>query len=244
MSLRPSDIPDDVVAELNAGTRETANLAEGLAVDMRVLLANVAGDWIDEVTWPNKPTITKVMDAIGNVVAHQSSDELARLANHRSDTVRSWACFAIGRIDGLTLNLRLKQIQSLADDSHFGVREWAWLGIRQHIVDDPEQAIARLIPWTKRTTEYLRRFSTEATRPRGVWCKHIAELKERPEIALPLLEPLKSDPSKYVQDSVSNWLNDAGKTRPDWVLSVCERWTTESDTLETARIVKRAMRNL
>lgn len=242
--LRPSDISKDVVAELNAGTRESANLAEGLALDMPTLLSNVAGDWADDVACPKKPTITKVMNVIGNVLAEQPSDELGRLANHTSDTARGWACFAIGRIDGLSLTQRLKRIQPLADDRHFGVREWAWLGIRQHIVEDAEQAVTRLIPWTKRKSEYLRRFATEATRPRGVWCKHIDLLKQTPQIAAPLLEPLRSDPSKYVQDSVANWLNDAGKTQPDWVRDVCDRWSKESATPETVRIVKRATRNL
>ena len=244
MSLRPSDIPADVVAELNAGTRETANLAEGLALDMRVLVETVAYEWQATVDWPTKPTITKAMDAVGRAASEQSDSELKRLAEHRSDTVRGWACFAIGHRPRLTLNQRLKRIQPLADDPHFGVREWAWLGIRQHLIDDIEQAIGRLTPWTTKRSEYLRRFASEATRPRGVWCKHCNELKTTPELALSLLEPLKSDSSKYVQDSVANWLNDAGKTRPDWVREVCDRWIVESETPETTRIVKRAMRNL
>jgi 3-methyladenine DNA glycosylase AlkC len=55
---------------------------------------------------------------------------------------------------------------------------------------------------------------------------------------------LKSDKAKYVRDSVGNWLNDAGKTRPDFVVQLCKRWENESDTKETKYITKKALRTL
>lgn len=63
-------------------------------------------------------------------------------------------------------------------------------------------------------------------------------------MALPLLDAVKSDAHKYVQDSVSNWLNDASKTNPEWVRQVCATWTQQSDTKHTRRIVTRATRSL
>jgi 3-methyladenine DNA glycosylase AlkC len=100
-----------------------------------------------------------------------------------------------------------------------------------------------LVPWTVDAEEGVRRFASEVTRPCGVWCAHITRLRENPGIGLPLLEPLRADPSRYVQNSVGNWLNDAARSRPAWVREICAAWREPGPCAATAWIVKRALRN-
>jgi 3-methyladenine DNA glycosylase AlkC len=249
MSLRPSDIPPDVVAALNAGTRETKNLAEGLALDfgtlLRAAVPGLAEEAYADIESQAERGVTRRMESCGQAMLdHFGLDGIAEYARHPSDTVRGWVCFAIGLAPKLKLGERLDLIRPLADDKHFGVREWAWLPLRAHLSKNVGHAIAALTPWAKEKSAYLRRFASEATRPRGVWSVHIAQLKQNPSLGLPLLEPLKADPDPYVQDSVSNWLNDAAKSQPNWVREVCERWLEKSKKDATKRICERALRSV
>jgi 3-methyladenine DNA glycosylase AlkC len=185
------------------------------------------------------------MAAVADHIWEQTGvSRLEEITFHHSDTVRGWACYVVALEQSFSLAQRLAKIRPLADDPHYGVREWAWLAVRPHVVTDLAPAIRQFKTWVKHPAPNIRRFAVEITRPRGVWCAHLTALKERPREALPLLEPVKSDPSRYVQDSVANWLNDASKSQPDWVRELCKRWQRESDSAGTARICQRALRSI
>lgn len=215
-----------VLAELNAGTAATLTLPECLAVDFAALMRAVLPEADAEaMAQAAAEGITKRMALAARLALDAAGPEaVGRLAAHPSDSVRGWACYAIGALPGLSLAERFGLIRDLADDSHFGVREWAWTGLRAHVVAEPVAALQLLAPWTAEASPNLRRFASEATRPRGVWCAHVAALRADPAPGLAVLEPLRADPHRYVQDSVANWLNDAAKDHPDWVRALCARW--------------------
>lgn len=252
------DLSADILNQLNEGTMETVNLTEWLAVDARILLSNVLksigresyqASILDDIDKLKKQTINTINEAIGmgllRFIKQNNDIELAQIiSTHVSDTVRCWATYTIGRDADTDIDTKLNRLQSFAADHHFGVREIAWMAVRPHLAQEIETSIEVLRPWIESDDENVRRFATESTRPRGVWSEHIEVLKQTPSMALPLLEPLKSDSSKYVRDSVGNWLNDASKSQPEFVIELCSRWEKESPTKETAYIIKKALRTI
>ncbi|CAN7386318.1 DNA alkylation repair protein [Ensifer adhaerens] len=244
-----SGIGAERLAQLNAGA-QAITLTECVAVDFAALMGNIVpgidDDALAEMTSAASAGISRRMPLAARLIGERlGPSTFETLKQHSSDTVRGWACFVVAARENMTLAERLAAIRPLADDSHFGVREWAWIAVRPHLAADLDQAIALLAAeWTSDPSERIRRFASESIRPRGVWCAHLSVLKKEPERALPVLEPLRADPSPYVQDSVGNWLNDAAKDRPEWVQALAARWSAESSGPATSRICRRALRSI
>lgn len=256
-----SRLPPERKAALEGGMHSTKNLAECLAIDQAALARAVLPDIGLEAALPDvlarlnevaAKGISHQIAAIGMAIgiALQGLKKAAarltaqRLSNHPSDTVRSWAAFALTRTDPtIALSDRLAMARPFAADTHFGVREWAWMAVRPYIAAEIVPAVMLLQGWTASPNPNIRRFAVESTRPRGVWGEHIGQLKTDPSMALPLLEALKADTARYVQDSVANWLNDASKTAPAWVVALCEQWKSAANPA-TDRIVDRALRTV
>jgi len=248
------DLNPEVIEYLNKGLVETRNLIEWLATDQLALLklvleelkrADWFGDFESAVNAQKKPTANSNTKVIGETFALFTSDSSIYeiLKTHTSDLVRCWACWAESiqhdEVPGL-----IEAMKPYAADTHFGVREVVIFASKERMIGELDTAIDVLWKWTKSTDENIRRFAVEALRPVGVWTKKIPDFQEDPKKGISLLEPLRSDDSKYVRDSVGNWLNDASKSQPDWVKSVCDRWEIESPTKETKYIIKKGLRTI
>lgn len=250
---RRADVDPAFLEELNAGRASARTLTEALAVDHTVLLDHAvpgaSPELRAEIEAARELGSLARMRRIGEALAGSLSPAgLAALAAHPSDTVRGWACFALASAGGPPAEL-LARVRPLADDPHFAVREWVWMAARPVLVAHLDESIALLSAWTADPSERVRRFASEALRPRGVWAPHIADLLTDPGRGLALLEPLRADPSRSVQDSVANWINDAAKSRPDWARELCARWLAEADPARgagpaTERIVSRGLRTI
>jgi 3-methyladenine DNA glycosylase AlkC len=252
---RRSDVPSVVLQQLAGGTTETVNLMEWLAADMPALALSLAA-------WQKRSLadtlrraaeemagrgITERLRIAGNAIARvvgPSAPEFRSLAAHTSDIVRQWACYAVNSAAlNQGLETRLTNTLPFAADRNMSVREAAWMAFRPHLHVHLTAGLGLLEPISRANDPNLRRFAVEVTRPRSVWGAHIDELKRSPELALPLLENVRQDPIRYVQLAVGNWLNDASKSRPEWVREVCDRWMRHADR-STEFIVKRGLRTI
>jgi DNA alkylation repair enzyme len=197
-------IPSTRLAQLNSGQDASKNLAEGLAVDFAALMAaalpQADAALLDEMRAAAPLGISKRMLLAGELVYRAvGAQGLARLAAHRSDTVRGWTCYALAHEHALhspaePLENLLEAVRPFADDAHFGVREWVWMAVRPHLAKQPEHALRHLAGWTADPSERVRRFASESTRPRGVWCAHLNILKVNPALGLPVLNPCRPTP--------------------------------------------------
>lgn len=252
------DIPEETLNQLNSGEIETANLVEWLGTDSKVLLQNLLiknnremyfEDIAKNIDDLKKNTAITRNNCIGEglfnkITKYNDTEFLKIISTHKSDIIRSWGALITGRDSEISIAEKLENIKPFASDGHFNVREEAWIAVRLDIISNLEESLNILFKWTISDDENIRRFASEVTRPRGVWCKHIEELKLDPSRGMIILEPLKSDNSKYVRDSVGNWLNDASKNKPEFVIEICNRWKVESDTNETKYIIKKALRTI
>ncbi len=227
------------VAELNQGA-ESTNLMEVLSIDFNQLLFNT----LQLTSEPMSGGILQRMQASCSLlIKHFDFTYIYELRSHPNDTIRGIVCYAIAQ-QSLPLAEKIKLMLPLADDANAGVREWAWLSLRPYVAEELNNAIKLLGPLTLHSSERIRRFAAEITRPRGVWCASIKQLRTAPQLALIIIEPLKTDASLYVQKSVGNWLNDAAKDHPSWVEQITQKWLEESPHKSTHYIAKRALRSL
>jgi hypothetical protein len=159
-------IAPTILQQLNQGILQTATLSECLAIDfaalMHHLFPTIPTQAIAQLNQAKDQGITKRMELAATILVEQlDAQQLATLSLHPADTVRGWAAYSIAIAPSLNLADQLDRIRPLADDSHFGVREWAWLAIRSAIAQDIDHSIAVLLPWTADSSANIRRFAIE-----------------------------------------------------------------------------------
>ncbi len=116
--------------------------------------------------------------------------------------------------------------------------------IRPFIEKDQKKTLKQILKWSKNSNKHIRRLASEGVRPRLPWASKLDCFIENPKPILPILNNLKEDPSKYVQKSVANCLNDIFKDNLEIGKALVEEWLSDHPTKETKWIIKHGIRSL
>lgn len=115
--------------------------------------------------------------------------------------------------------------------------------IRPFLETHTEKALSQMRHWSLHPNKHVRRLSSEGVRPRLPWAKKLEIFIQDPLPIIPILENLKDDPSKYVQKSVANTLNDILKDNPEIGKEVINNWRQGQIGKARKWIIKHALRN-
>jgi len=118
--------------------------------------------------------------------------------------------------------------------------EWP---IRSFIEKDEKRAIQYFTAWAEDDNCHVRRLVSEGTRPRLPMGTQLKKYIKDPDAVLELLEKLKNEPTRLVQRSIANSLNDISKDHPKRVTDFLQRWK-EQNVLDVDWIISHACRTL
>jgi len=114
--------------------------------------------------------------------------------------------------------------------------------VEKYGVEDYDISMQAIEEITKRNTSEYRRLSSEGVRPRLPWAAKLDLAIEKPTLLIPILENLKDDPSKYVQKSVANCINDILKDNPAVGKKLIKQWNGTNIGKERKWIINHAPR--
>ena len=142
-------------------------------------------------------------------------------------------------IETYGLEYEEESIQAIEEVTKRGTGEFA---IRPFIRQNPQRLLKVMHCWSKDDNYHLRRLSSEGLRPLLPWSQKLKLFIEDPTPVRPILENLKNDPSKYVQTSVANHINDYLKVNHDYGMMIIRDWSKKPG-FQTRWIIKHAIRN-
>ncbi|MGP4039414.1 DNA alkylation repair protein [Gracilibacillus sp. D59] len=114
--------------------------------------------------------------------------------------------------------------------------------VRPFIIKNPSKMMEQMLDWSMHEDEHVRRLASEGCRPKLPWAAPLTRFRNDPSEIIPILDELKQDPSKYVQKSVANNLNDISKDHPALVKQIIHKWSGNNPI--TDWILKHGSRSL
>lgn len=108
----------------------------------------------------------------------------------------------------------------------------------------PRQTIKEILKWSTDENVHVRRLSSEGMRLNLPWAKKSIVCLEEFNTYKKILTNLNADPSKFVQKSFGNNLNDLFKNYPEKAKEIIIEWKTKPLKKETEWIIKHGTRRV
>lgn len=176
----------------------------------------------------------KNVEILIQILGPENVDETGMFTNYY------WVMPIAKYIEKYGLNDFDLSLQAIEEITKRNTGEYA---IRPYLEHYPTQTLEVMLDWSKSKNFHVRRLSSEGVRPRLPWASQLKLFMEDPRPILPILDNLKDDPSKYVQKSVGNCLNDILKDNLSIGMNVINKWRF-NPTKERQWIIKHSIRNL
>lgn len=114
--------------------------------------------------------------------------------------------------------------------------------IRPYINSQPSQTASVMLGWAGSANVHVRRLASEGLRPRLPWSKRLTVFIDEPGPVFSVLDELKDDPSRFVQKSVANNLNDYLKENRPAAWDLLEEWSRDAPP-PRVWVIRHALRN-
>jgi len=105
--------------------------------------------------------------------------------------------------------------------------------IRPLLAKFPKETMTIMLAWSKDENVHVRRLASEGVRMNLPWSKKSTVCLDEFATYRKILSNLKSDPSKFIQKSVGNNLNDLYKSYPEKAIEIINEWQQEKSGKET-----------
>ncbi|MDF1881630.1 DNA alkylation repair protein [Sulfurimonas sp. MAG313] len=115
--------------------------------------------------------------------------------------------------------------------------------IRSFILKNEDACFVYLKEFSKDENCHIRRLASEGTRPRLPWGLRLQKYVKDPSCVLDLLDGMKNEPTRLVQRSIANSLNDISKDHPIKVIDFLTQWK-HHDVKDIDWIIAHACRSL
>lgn len=115
--------------------------------------------------------------------------------------------------------------------------------IRTFLLAHETRTLEILLHFAQDANPHVRRLVSEGSRPRLPMAQRLHPFIENPNKVFTLLEALKNEPTRLVQRSIANNLNDIAKDHPDTVTTFLKKWKNENVT-DIDWIISHATRSL